>query len=126
MMGAVAFQKGLGACHSLAHPLSSEKGLHHGLANALCLPAVVDHNSAVIPVKMERIRALVTPGAKTLGDGLRALRKRIGLPDGLRSEGVTEQDIPLLSDKAIEDACHRCNPKPVTIEELAGLYRASL
>src|SRR5262249_23052566 len=40
MMGAVAFQKGLGACHSLAHPLSSEKGMHHGLANALCLPAV--------------------------------------------------------------------------------------
>src|SRR5580700_7279613 len=40
MMGAVAFQKGLGACHSLAHPLSSEKGLHHGLANALCLAAV--------------------------------------------------------------------------------------
>src|SRR5262249_19812397 len=38
MMGAVAFQKGLGACHSLAHPLSSECGLHHGLANALCLP----------------------------------------------------------------------------------------
>jgi alcohol dehydrogenase class IV len=126
MMGAVAFQKGLGACHSLAHPLSSEKGLHHGLANALCLPAVVDHNTAAIPQKMERIRALVTPDAKTLGDGLRALRKRIGLPSGLRTEGVSEQDIALLSDKAIEDACHRCNPKPVTIEELAGLYRASL
>src|SRR3712207_8865573 len=46
MMGAVAFQKGLGACHSLAHPLSSECGLHHGLANALCLPAVVEFNEA--------------------------------------------------------------------------------
>lgn len=44
MMGAVAFQKGLGACHSLAHPLSSDFGLHHGLANALCLPAVLDFN----------------------------------------------------------------------------------
>src|SRR3974377_557901 len=46
MMGAVSFQKGLGACHSLAHPLSSEKGMHHGLANALCLPAVVEYNHA--------------------------------------------------------------------------------
>src|SRR4030095_231860 len=45
MMGAVAFQKGLGACHSLAHPLSSEGGLHHGLANALVLPAVIDFNA---------------------------------------------------------------------------------
>ncbi|MBW2547080.1 MAG: iron-containing alcohol dehydrogenase, partial [Deltaproteobacteria bacterium] len=44
MMGAVAFQKGLGACHSLAHPLSAELGMHHGLANAICLPAVLDFN----------------------------------------------------------------------------------
>ncbi len=126
MMGAVAFQKGLGACHSLAHPLSSEKGMHHGLANALCLPAVVDQNAAVIPEKMERIRAILTQHAKTLGEGLRGLRKRLGLPDGLGAEGVSEKDVALLSDRAIEDACHRCNPKPMTIQELAGLYRASL
>ena len=49
MMGAVAFQKGLGACHSLAHPLSSEKHLHHGLSNALCLPAVVEFNDDADP-----------------------------------------------------------------------------
>ena len=53
MMGAVAFQKGLGACHSLAHPLSSEKGLHHGLANALCLPAVVEFNEAAVPDRLD-------------------------------------------------------------------------
>ncbi len=126
MMGAVAFQKGLGACHSLAHPLSSEKGMHHGLANALCLPAVVDHNAAVIPEKLERIRAILTPQAKTLGEGLRGLRKRLGLPDGLGAEGVSDQDVALLSDRAIEDACHRNNPKPMTIQEMATLYRASL
>ncbi|MDH5676961.1 MAG: iron-containing alcohol dehydrogenase, partial [Myxococcales bacterium] len=45
-LGAVAFQKGLGACHSLAHPLSTETGMHHGLANALCLPAVIDYTAA--------------------------------------------------------------------------------
>jgi alcohol dehydrogenase class IV len=128
MMGAVAFQKGLGACHSLAHPLSSEKGLHHGLANALCLPAVVDFNQAATgsPERLERVRSLLAPAAKTCGDALRALRKRVALPEGLRSEGVSENDIPALSGKAFEDACHRSNPRPVTREDLATLYRASL
>jgi 4-hydroxybutyrate dehydrogenase len=126
MMGAVAFQKGLGACHSLAHPLSSEKGLHHGLANALCLPAVVDFNEPVVAAKLDRIRGILDAKAKTCGEALRTLRKKLGLPDGLRSEGVSEADIPKLADKAIEDACHRCNPRPVTRDDLAALYRASL
>ena len=126
MMGAVAFQKGLGACHSLAHPLSSEKNLHHGLANALCLPAVVDFNESTIHDKLDRIRAILDRSAKSCSEALRALRKRVGLPEGLRAEGVSEGDVPKLADKAIEDACHRCNPRPVTRDDLAALYRASL
>ncbi|HTQ42000.1 MAG TPA: iron-containing alcohol dehydrogenase [Polyangiaceae bacterium] len=126
MMGAVAFQKGLGACHSLAHPLSSEKNLHHGLANALCLPAVVDFNESTIHDKLDRIRAILDRSAKSCSEALRALRKRVGLPEGLHAEGVSEGDVPKLADKAIEDACHRCNPRPVTRDDLAALYRASL
>jgi alcohol dehydrogenase class IV len=126
MMGAVAFQKGLGACHSLAHPLSSEKNLHHGLANALCLPAVVDFNESVIHDRLERIRGILDRSAKTCAEAVWALRKRVGLPEGLRAEGVSEGDVPKLADKAIEDACHRCNPRPVTRDDLADLYRASL
>jgi alcohol dehydrogenase class IV len=126
MMGAVAFQKGLGACHSLAHPLSSEKGLHHGLANALCLPAVVDFNETSARGKLERIRNLLDQGARSCGEALRTLRRRAGLPEGLRPEGVAEGDISRLADKAIEDACHRSNPRPVTRDDLAALYRASL
>jgi 4-hydroxybutyrate dehydrogenase len=126
MMGAVAFQKGLGACHSLAHPLSSEKGLHHGLANALCLPAVVDFNESVAAAKLDRIRALLDPAAKTCGGALRALRARVGLPGGLRAEGVGDGDIAKLADKAFEDACHRSNPRPVTRDDLAALYGASM
>jgi alcohol dehydrogenase class IV len=126
MMGAVAFQKGLGACHSLAHPLSSEKGLHHGLANALCLPAVVDFNQPAIPAKLERIGRILAPAGGMCSDALRALRARVGLPSGLRSEGVAEADIPVLSAKAIEDACHRSNPRPVSRDDVAALYRASL
>jgi 4-hydroxybutyrate dehydrogenase len=126
MMGAVAFQKGLGACHSLAHPLSSEKGLHHGLANALCLPAVVRFNADVIGAEKRDslLRALGVTG--DLAAGITALRARLELPGGLREEGVTEADIPKLADKAFEDACHRSNPRPVTRDDLATLYRASL
>jgi alcohol dehydrogenase class IV len=126
MMGAVAFQKGLGACHSLAHPLSSEKGVHHGLANALCLPAVVDFNADAVASKLERVRRILDAESKDCGDALRALRKRLGLPESLRAEGVSEADVPRLADKAMEDACHRGNPRPVTREDLVALYQASL
>ncbi len=126
MMGAVAFQKGLGVCHSLAHPLSSEKNLHHGLANALCLPAVVDFNNAVVPERIERVRRLVDLTATSLSNALRSLREKLGLPNGLAAEGVTKADIPKLAEKAMEDACHRSNPRPCTREDMVKLYELSL
>ncbi len=126
MMGAVAFQKGLGVCHSLAHPLSSEKNLHHGLANALCLPAVVDFNNAAVPDRVERVRRVLDLTSTSLSNALRALREKIGLPSGLAAEGVTKADIPKLADKALEDACHRSNPRPCTRDDLVKLYELSL
>ena len=126
MMGAVAFQKGLGVCHSLAHPLSSEKNLHHGLANALCLPAVCDFNNAAVPDRIERVRRLVDVNATSLSNALRAMREKIGLPNGLSAEGVTKADIPKLADKAMQDACHTSNPRPVTRDDMVKLYELSL
>ncbi len=126
MMGAVAFQKGLGVCHSLAHPLSSEKNLHHGLANALCLPAVVDFNNAVVPERVERVRRLVDLTATSLSNALRSLRDKLGLPSGLGTEGITKADLPKLAEKAMEDACHRSNPRPCTQSDMAKLYELSL
>jgi 4-hydroxybutyrate dehydrogenase len=126
MMGAVAFQKGLGTCHSLAHPLSSEKGLHHGLANALCLPAVVEFNESAVHDRLERIRTILDPKARTCAEALRSLRARVGLEKGLRAEGVSEADLPKLSEKASEDACHRSNPRPTSRADMTALYAASL
>lgn len=126
MMGAVAFQKGLGVCHSLAHPLSSEKNLHHGLANALCLPAVCDFNNAAVPDRIERVRRTVDLTSTSLSNALRTLREKIGLPSGLSSEGVTKGDIPKLADKAMEDACKALNPRPVTRDDVVKLYELSL
>jgi alcohol dehydrogenase class IV len=126
MMGAVAFQKGLGVCHSLAHPLSSEKNLHHGLANALCLPAVCDFNNMVVPDRIERVRRTVDLTSTSLANALRALREKLGLPSGLAAEGVTKADIPKLAEKAMQDACHTLNPRPVTRDDMVKLYELSL
>ena len=126
MMGAVAFQKGLGVCHSLAHPLSSEKSLHHGLANALCLPAVCDFNNAAVPDRIERVRRIVDLTSTSLSNALRALREKIGLPSGLSAEGITKGDIPKLADKAMEDACKALNPRSVTRDDVVKLYELSL
>jgi alcohol dehydrogenase class IV len=126
MMGAVAFQKGLGVCHSLAHPLSSEKDMHHGLANALCLPAVVDFNNVTVPDRVERVRRLIDLNATSCSNAIRALREKVGLPNGLGAEGVTKADIPKLADKAMEDACHRSNPRPCTRPDMVKLYELSL
>jgi 4-hydroxybutyrate dehydrogenase len=126
MMGAVAFQKGLGACHSLAHPLSSEKGMHHGLANALCLPAVIDFNAVTVPERVERIRRAFDPTSTSLSKSLRALRHSLRLADGLGAEGIMASDIPKLADKAMEDACHRSNPRPCTRPDLVRLYEQSM
>ncbi len=128
MMGAVAFQKGLGACHSLAHPLSSECGLHHGLANALCLPAVVDFNEGAAQDRLRRVgRVLGGNGsAGSCAAALRELRARVGLPGGLAEVGVKAELLPKLADLAFKDACHTSNPQPCTRDDLLGLYERSM
>jgi alcohol dehydrogenase class IV len=128
MMGAVAFQKGLGACHSLAHPLSNICGLHHGLANALCLPAVVEWNGQVAELRLAEVaRALgAEPTSRALAARLRDLRREIGLPTSLGAAGVKPEQLGALADGAIEDACHRLNPRPCTRGDLLALYEASM
>jgi alcohol dehydrogenase class IV len=128
MMGAVAFQKGLGACHSLAHPLSNLCGLHHGLANALCLPAVIDFNASVAEARLSEVaRALgAEPSSRGLADKLRALRRSIGLIESLGAAGVKSDQLEQLADGALADACHRSNPRPCTRDDLLSLYRTSL
>ena len=124
MMGAIAFQKGLGACHSLAHPLSSEHGLQHGLANALCLPRWSPSTPA-------RSRSACGAWARCWAtqrrrEGDRARRARVGIHGGLAGVGIREEQLLPLSKKALEDACHRSNPRPCSETELLELYRASL
>jgi 4-hydroxybutyrate dehydrogenase len=118
IMGAVAFQKGLGAVHSLAHPLSSDCGMHHGTSNAVLLPAVLEYNE---PVVADRIKTLFD--GKNGADQIRALNELLGIAPRLRDYGVTEEILPKLADKAAEDGCHQNNPRPCTREDLLALYR---
>lgn len=133
MMGAVAFQKGLGACHALAHPLGAELGMHHGLANALCLPAVLDFNRTAATMRIARIARILGVKGNDLdtlafecSGAVRALRKQVGLPSGLAEAGVAEDQLPALAPLAHADYVHQPNPRPCTKDDMLALYRASL
>jgi 4-hydroxybutyrate dehydrogenase len=132
MMGAVAFQKGLGACHSMAHPLSTEFGLHHGLANALCLPSVIEFNRAVAQPRIARAaRAMgVREGdTETLAfecaGAVRKLRQKIGLPDGLEGMGIAADALPRLAELALDDPCHAANPRACSADDFLSLYKSA-
>lgn len=121
IMGAVAFQKGLGAVHSLAHPLSSDCGMHHGTTNAVLLPIVIEYNRDAARSQLEQLSAEF--GGGDPAGRVRDLNRRIGIKPRLRDYGVTEEILPKLADKAIQDGCHRLNPRPCSRADLLDLYR---
>jgi alcohol dehydrogenase class IV len=128
-MGGIAFQKDLGAAHSLAHPLSSLCGLHHGLANALCLPFVMYFNAERKPGLYRRIGialGLSDPTDAATIKAVRGLFDDIGLAAGLRAHGVDESKLDALANQACADSCHQTNPVPVTRENLRSLYERAL
>ncbi|MGB8192893.1 MAG: iron-containing alcohol dehydrogenase [Chitinophagaceae bacterium] len=129
LMGAVAFQKGLGVVHSLAHPLSTLLDTHHGLANAVNLPYGMRFNAPGFEdrfQKMARMMDLKTQTAEGLVDHLFDLNKQIGLPVKLRDIGVKQEHIEPLADLAIADFAHPNNPKPVTRDDFKKLYEEAL
>jgi 4-hydroxybutyrate dehydrogenase len=122
MMGAIAFQKGLGAVHSLAHPLSSEFGMHHGTSNAVLLPAVLEFNRSAVP---ERFAELHRQLGKDISECTAELEEICGIVPRLRDYGIPEHAMASLAEKAFEDGCHLLNPRPCTREVLLRLYQAS-
>ena len=129
MMGAIAFQKDLGAIHSLAHPLSTICGMHHGTANALCAPFVMRFNSARKPGLYRRVGialGLANPDDAATIQFVGDLFREIGLVPGLRSYGVNETHLAALADQAWADSCHQTNPVPVTRADLHALYSQAL
>jgi 4-hydroxybutyrate dehydrogenase len=134
LMGAVAFQKGLGVVHSLAHPLSTLAGAHHGTANAVMLPHALRFNREAIAGRAAPVaRAIeVEPSADggetvdRLAIAVEALFQEIGLPTRLEELGVTPEMVDRLADLAIVDGCHLLNPRPLTRDDMAVLYHAAM
>lgn len=129
LMGAVAFQKGLGVVHSLAHPLSALLDTHHGLANAVNLPYGMEFNSTGNEEKFTRIARTLELKNET-GEAVVAylaeLNSKIGIPHRLREIGVREEHLETLADLAIADFAHPNNPKPVTRDDFKMLYSKAL
>lgn len=129
LMGAVAFQKGLGVVHSLAHPLSSLLDAHHGLANAVNLPYGMRFNYPGFEPAFRRMcRTMELNGdtGETMIEHLFALNQKIGLPVRLSAIGVKTEHIETLADLAFADFCHPNNPKPVSREDFKQLYLSAL
>jgi 4-hydroxybutyrate dehydrogenase len=128
-MGATAFQKGLGVIHSLAHPLSSVAGVSHGLANAVMMPQALRFNAEATPDRVADVAAAL--GSEDVsGEGAAQavieLCRQIGLPTRLGEAGVTKEMIPRLTEKAMQDGCHTCNPRECQPGDMERLFLAAL
>ena len=129
LMGAIAFQKGLGVVHSLAHPLSALLDTHHGLANAVNIPYGMEFNIEGCEDKFRRIARTIELETETgtgVVDYLFNLNSSINIPHKLRDIGVKQQHIETLSDLAFADFAHPNNPKPVSREDFKRLYLKAL
>ena len=128
-MGATAFQKGLGAVHSLSHPLGAIYGTHHGLLNGVLLPYVLDFNRTAIIVKMDRLAAylgLAEGGFDGVMNWLIALRHEIGIPEKLKAVGIDDSKIAEIARAALKDPTAPTNPVALNEASLAALFRAAL
>jgi alcohol dehydrogenase class IV len=129
LMGAVAFQKGLGVVHSLAHPLSSLLDTHHGLANAINIPYGMEFNVSGFENKFKRIARtleLKDESGSAVVRYLFDLNSKISIPHKLSAIGVKAEHVETLADLAIADFAHPNNPKPVTREDFKALYLRAL
>lgn len=129
LMGAVAFQKGLGVVHSLAHPLSSLLDTHHGLANAVNIPYGMQFNIEGFEHKFKRMARTLELKEETgaaVVNFLFDLNSKINIPHKLRDIGVKNEHIETLADLAFADFAHPNNPKPVNREDFKQLYLKAL
>ena len=124
-MGAVAFQKGLGAIHALSHPVGAVHHTHHGTTNAVCMPAVLDFNADAIRGRFDRAAAYL--GIDGGFDGFRghvgALNASLGVPDRLSGLGVADPDIDALTQAALRDPSVGGNPVAMDAANTRALFR---
>ncbi len=125
-MGATAFQKGLGAMHSLSHPCGAHLNTHHGLTNAVVMPYVLAWNRTAIEGKMARLACwlgLEKPSFEGVLEWVLELRTRIGIPHTLAGIGLRLEHAEVLAPHALADPSTGTNPVPMTQQDFVQLYR---
>lgn len=128
-MGATAFQKGLGAMHSLSHPCSANIGTHHGLTNGVVMPYVLMWNRGALEEKMTRLAAyldLPQHSFDAVLDWIVSLRGTIGIPETLADLGMRAEHVDAFARQAYSDPSTGGNPVPMNVEDFARLYRQCL
>ena len=132
MQGAMAFQKGLGAVHSLSHSLGGvDPRLHHGTLNAMFLPAVVRFNGEAESVRKDQrlqrmAQAMGLQSAGDIPEAIRDMNARLGLPTGLAAMGVERGWYDRIVDGALADHCHKTNPRIASRQEYEELLASSM
>jgi alcohol dehydrogenase class IV len=139
MMGAIAFQKDLGAVHSCAHALSTVADLHHGLANGIMIDHVMRFNLKSATAKMAELAHVVDAGvagalpeasAEAFIDWLTTLKRDLRIPATLSEHSarrpVTKADIPALAEVAINDTCHQTNPRKCTRADFERIFAGAM
>jgi alcohol dehydrogenase class IV len=133
MMGAVAFQKDLGATHSCAHALSTVADLHHGLANGIMIDYVMRFNQsaelarfAIMAEAAGVARGSTAASASAFVDWLTELKREVGIPAKLGAVKVSKDDLPRLLDVAVDDICHKTNPRPCTRADFERIFTEAI
>lgn len=128
MMGAIAFQKDLGAVHACAHALGAVCDLHHGLANALMIDTVLAWNQEAVPARFDELAHVcrVAGGGRAFVPWLRQLKRSVGITGGLAAHGVKPEHLPRLVEIATADICHQTNPRPCSAADFEALFKAAM
>jgi hypothetical protein len=127
MMGAIAFQKDLGAVHSCAHALGAVCDLHHGLANALMIEPVMRFNFEAVPARFAQLAHAVGAGSgEAFVPWLARLKQEINIAPNLAAVGVKREQIGRLVEVAERDICHRTNPRPCTATDFERFFEQAL
>jgi hypothetical protein len=132
MQGAMAFQKGLGCVHSLSHSLGGvDPRLHHGTLNAMFLPAVIAFNAQAESIQKENrlqrmAHAMGLASGSDIGEAIKDMNARLGLPKGLGDMGVTAAQFDAVIKGAMADHCHKTNPRIATEDDYREMLAQSL
>ena len=125
MMGATAFQKGLGAIHALSHPIGAMYNTHHGTTNAVCMPSVLDLNSSKISYQFDQVSSYigVKGGFKGFCAFVRELNASLNIPKSLSDLGLVDVDLEKLTHAALKDPSCGGNPVKLNDENVAELIK---